>query len=149
MEQPVWSTGEDSGHSLKNHTQGGVTSKIQSHSFYLVPGHSSSREPGPYLTGAEELKEQGGILPAPSFPAQKTQDTSSFCKLEKGSRQGQCQSCPGGGGGLARGSQWTDQKRKEKVDTRKGRRGRELLINTGRQAWTSDKEEGTHTLQTE
>lgn len=27
-------------------------------------------------------------LPVPSFPAQKTQDTSNFCKLEKGSRQG-------------------------------------------------------------
>lgn len=104
--EPVWNTGEDRGHYLKNHTQGGVTSKIQSHSFYLVPGLRSSPEPGPYLPGAEELKEQGDILiggqvvakggpwrlPAPSFPAQKTQDTSSFCKLEKGSRQGQCQS---------------------------------------------------------
>lgn len=131
--------------------------------FILSQDTAVPPEPGPYLPGAEELKEQGGILiggqvvakdvpwrlPAPSFPAQKTQDTSSFCKLEKGSRQGQCQSCPGGGGGLARGSQWTDQKRKKKVEVRKGRRGRKLLINTGRQAWTSDKEEGTYTLQTE
>lgn len=31
----------------------------------------------------------------------------------------------------------------------KGRRDRELLISTGRLAWTSDKKEGTHTLLSE
>lgn len=95
----------------------------------------------------------GDCLPHPSLLKKpRTQVASASWRKGPGRdsvSHGWSQKCPGAGGGLARASQWTDQKRKKKVDIGKGRRDRKLLISTGRQAYSSDKEEGTHTLQTE
>lgn len=96
-------TGEDRGQTLPEEPHTGRCHFQNPESQFLpYPRTQRSPESGPYLPRAEELKEQRNILigdqvvakgvswrlPVPSFPAQKTQDTSSFCKLEKGSRQG-------------------------------------------------------------